>query len=262
MSDDSAIARSLRAASSAANADAEEDHGLSGSGSRRQGRSERSETDRRREKLCYWCHEPLPPLPEDASYVDEINHYIHDDCRAERDENHRRMDELRAGIGDGSIDSIPEVVRQAVLDRIKTSGFARRCPCLYDSEYGFLGYETHSFSGDDDVDDYDVRNSVDGCEFCGGSGNHDPLPQLLELTDDKAAERWVAEELPRSSGPCDHWTGFPETGWYYDALGYNRQGKGVVRGVTVCNPNLMLGGVITWLEIADLFRPRSQDSLF
>jgi len=25
-------------------------------------------------KLCYWCHEPLPPLPEDADYVDEINH--------------------------------------------------------------------------------------------------------------------------------------------------------------------------------------------
>lgn len=23
-------------------------------------------------ELCYWCHEPLPPLPEDASYVDEI----------------------------------------------------------------------------------------------------------------------------------------------------------------------------------------------
>ena len=31
--------------------------------------------------VCYWCHEPLPPLPEDATYVDEINHYIHDECR-------------------------------------------------------------------------------------------------------------------------------------------------------------------------------------
>lgn len=30
---------------------------------------------------CYWCHELLPPLPEDASYVEEINHYIHDDCK-------------------------------------------------------------------------------------------------------------------------------------------------------------------------------------
>lgn len=26
-------------------------------------------------KCCYWCHELLPPLPEDASYVDEINRF-------------------------------------------------------------------------------------------------------------------------------------------------------------------------------------------
>ncbi len=48
-------------------------------------------------KLCFWCHEPLPPLPEDASYVDEINHYVHDECRDERDDNNRRMEQLRAG---------------------------------------------------------------------------------------------------------------------------------------------------------------------
>lgn len=213
-------------------------------------------------KLCYWCHEPLPPLPEDASYVDEINHYIHDECRDERDDNNRRMDELRAGIVDGTIDSIPDAVRQAVLDRMKESGFSRRCPCLYDTEHGFQGYESHSFSGDDDVDDYDVRNSVDGCELCAGSGNYDPLPQLVELTDDKAAEGWVAEELPRSSGPCDHWTGVPEEGWYYHALGYNRYGKEATRGVTIYNPDRMVGGVITWAEIADLFRQRVQSSLF
>jgi len=214
-------------------------------------------------KLCYWCHEPLPPLPEDASYVDEINHYAHDACLTERDERNRRMDQLRAGIADGSIESIPEAVRKAVLGRIKTSGFSRRCPCLYDAEYGFQGYETHSFSnGDDDVDDYDTRNSVNECELCGGSGNYDPLPKLLELADDKTAEAWIAEELPRSSGPCDDWTGFPEAGWYYDALGYNRAGKGPVRGVTVYNPQRMLGGVISWLEIVDLFRPRVQSSLF
>lgn len=213
-------------------------------------------------KLCYWCHEPLPALTEDASYVDEINHYIHDECRDERDESNRRVEELRARIADGSTDSIPDVVRKAVLDRIKTAGFSRRCPCLYDAEFGFQGYGTHSFTGDDDVDDYDARNSVDGCELCGGSGTHDPLPQLLELTDDAAAARWVAEELPRSSGPCDLWTGFPERGWYYDALGYNRHSKGKCNGVTVYNPYRMLGGVVDWSEIAELFRPRVQSSLF
>jgi hypothetical protein len=214
-------------------------------------------------KLCYLCHEPLPLLPEDASYVDEINHYAHDVCLAEQDEHNRRMEQLRAGIVEGSIDSIPDVVRQAVLDRFKASGLSRRCPCLYDSEYGFQGYESHSYSnGDDDVDDYDERNSVKNCDLCGGLGNYDPLPKLLELTDDKAAEAWIAEELPRSSGPCGHWTGFADEGWHYDALGYNRVGRGPVRGVTLYNPEQMLGGVISWLEIADLFRPRVQSSLF
>lgn len=100
------------------------------------------------------------------------------------------------------------------------------------------------------------------CELCNGSGSYDPLPQLLELTDDKAAEAWIAEELPRSSGPCDLWRGFPEKGWYYDALGYKRVAKRPVRGVILYNPNLMLGGLISWLEIADLFRQRVQSSLF
>jgi hypothetical protein len=69
-------------------------------------------------RLCYWCHEPLPPLREDASYVDEINHVrpalrsspprdIHDACRDERDDNNRRMEQLRAGIAGDSIDSHP-----------------------------------------------------------------------------------------------------------------------------------------------------------
>lgn len=43
---------------------------------------------------------------------------------------------------------------------------------------------------------------------------------------------------------------------------YNRYGKEAVRGVTLYNPERMLGGVISWLEIADLFRPRVQPSLF
>ena len=214
-------------------------------------------------KLCYWCHELLPPLPEDASYVDEINHYAHEACLEERDERNRRMDLLRAGIVDGTVDSIPDVVRQAVLDRIKGSGFSRRCPCLYDPAHGFQGYETHSYSSDEaGVDDYDERNSLKDCALCEGSGDYDPLPKLLELTDDKAAEAWIAEELPRSSGPCDLWTGFPEAGWYYDSLGYNRVGKGPVRGVTLYNPDQMLGGVIRWAEITELFRARVAQTLF
>ena len=212
-------------------------------------------------ELCYWCHDPLPPLPEEASYVDEINHYIHDECRDERDENNRRMDELRAGIAEGTIDSIPEVVRDAVLDRIKRVGFARRCPCLYDEAYGFSGYDVGSF-GTDDEDDYDARNSVASCGLCGGSGTYDPLRGLLRITDDKAAAAWVERELPKSAGPCDLWTGFPEDGWHYEALGYHRKGKGAVRGVTVYHLDQMAGGVITWLEIADMFRPRVQSSLF
>jgi hypothetical protein len=52
------------------------------------------------------------------------------------------------------------------------------------------------FSGDDDEVDYDARNSVNGCELCDGSGTYDPLPKLLELTDDEAAERWVADRAP------------------------------------------------------------------
>ena len=210
---------------------------------------------------CYWCHEPLPPLPEEASYVDEINHYIHDECRDERDEANDKRETLLSGIAEATMDHIPAVVREAVLDRMRRLGFARRCPCLYDETYGFRGYDSHSFDADDDAD-YDARNSVAGCQLCRGSGDYDPLPQLLEVTDDEAAAAWVAEELPKSAGPCDLWTGFPQQGWYYEALGYHRKGKGAVRGVTLYNLEQMAGGVITWLEIADLFRPRVQSSLF
>jgi hypothetical protein len=52
-------------------------------------------------------------------------------------------------------------------------------------------------------------------------GSYDPLPKLLELKDDRAAEAWIAQGLPHSSGLCDHWSGLPEAGWYYAALGYN-----------------------------------------
>ena len=207
-------------------------------------------------EFCYWCHESLPPLPEEAGYVDEINHYIHDECRDERDETNRRRETLLTSIAEGTMDCIPEIVREAVLDRIRRLGFSGRCPCLYDEAYGFRGYDTHDLGADDS------DNAVGACELCSGSGTHDPLVQLLELTDDKAAATWVAEELPKSAGPCDLWTGFPEKGWHYEALGYHRKGKGTVRGVTLYNLDQMAGGVIAWLDIADLFRPRVQSSLF
>ena len=162
---------------------------------------------------------------------------------------------LLTGIAEGTIDRIPEIVREVVLDRIRRLGFSRRCPCLYDEAYGFGGYDVTTFGADDS--DNDGRTA---CELCGGSGNYDPLPQLLELTDDKAAAAWVAEELPKSAGPCDLWTAFPEEGWHYEALGYHRKGKGAVRGVTLYNLDQMAGGVITWLDIADVFRPRPVES--
>ncbi|MBA2312215.1 MAG: hypothetical protein H0V97_05370 [Actinobacteria bacterium] len=103
-----------------------------------------------------------------------------------------------------SIDSIPDVVRQAVVDRIQDLGFSRRCPCLSrdavgpsaatapggktkpdrkddnDAEHGYLGYESHSYATDEDtdVDNYDERNSAESCNLCGGSGSYDPLPKL------------------------------------------------------------------------------------
>ena len=205
---------------------------------------------------CYWCHDALPPLPEDASYVDEVNHYIHESCREQRDDQSSRREELLTGIAERAIESIPDVVRAAVLDRIKRLGFSRRCPCLYDEAHGFRGYDSHDFGSDDS------ENAIVACTLCGGSGTFDPLPQLLELPDDNAAFAWVEQELPKSAGPCDLWTGFPEKGWHYEALGFHRKGKGAVRGVTLYNLDQMTGGVITWLEIADLFRPRVQSSLF
>ncbi len=57
-------------------------------------------------------------------------------------------------------------------------------------------------------------------------------------------------------------TGFPEEGGTTTPLGYNRHGNGGVGGVTVYSPQRMLGGVITWAEIAETFRPRKQSSLF
>lgn len=213
------------------------------------------------EKFCYWCHELLPPLPDDATYVDEINHCIHDDCRDARDELNRRRDELEARVAEGS-DDLPEHIRTAILDLLAARGFEQRCPCLYDPEHGFRGYGTHRHDCEDETEDYDEVNAVSGCPLCGGTGTHDPLPDLLATTDDDAAARWVEEHIQRGAGPCDHWRGFPETGWYYNALSYSRSSKTKPRGVTVFNYDLMLGGTITYGEIAERFRPRVQASLF
>ena len=152
------------------------------------------------EKACYWCHEPLPPLPEDALYVDEINHYIHDDCRDARDDLNRRRDELEGRVAEGS-DDLPQHIRTAILDLLAARGFERRCPCLYDPEHGFQGYRSHSYDYDEDREDYDSFNAVPSCELCAGSGTHDPLPELLGISDDSAAARWVEEHIQRGAGP-------------------------------------------------------------
>ena len=206
------------------------------------------------EKSCYWCHEPLPPLPDDATYVDEINHYIHDDCRDARDELNRRRDELERRVAEG-LDNIPTEVRERMLTWFEERGFARRCPCLYDPAFGFKGYRSHTW-GDEDELDYDARNAIPRCRLCSGTGTHDPLPELLELRDDAAAARWVEEHLPKGAGPTRI------EGWYYSALGYARTSKKTPAGVTLFNYDTMQGGTIAWLELADRFRPRTQSSLF
>lgn len=57
---------------------------------------------------------------------------IYDARRDQSDEKNRSMEQLRADIGDGSIDSILDNLRGFVLDPLKTEGFCRRCPCLLD----------------------------------------------------------------------------------------------------------------------------------
>lgn len=212
-------------------------------------------------KLCYWCHEPLPPLPEDASYVEEINHVIHVDCKDARDTFNRRRDELEGRVAEGS-DDLPGHIRVAILDLLAARGFEGRCPCLYDPEHGFQRYATHRYDYDEETDDHHSLNAVPNCELCRGSGTHDALPELLAIRDDAAAARWVEEHIQRGAGPCDHWRGFREGGWYYNALSYSRSSKSKPSGVMVFNYDLMLGGTITYAEIAERFRPRVQSSLF
>ena len=57
----------------------------------------------------------------------------------------------------------------------------------------------------------------------------------------------------RSVRPLD---GLPRELLVLRRAGLNRHGSGKCGGVTVYNPERMHGGVITWAEIADLFRPR------
>ncbi len=82
------------------------------------------------------------------------------------------------------------------------------------------------------------------------------MPELVALRDDLAAAAWVAEHFSRGSGPAGI------DGWYYNALSYTRHSEKTPGGVRLYNYDTMEGGTLTWLEIADRFRPRTQSSLF
>jgi hypothetical protein len=81
-------------------------------------------------RFCFWCHEPLPPLSEHASYVDEINHSIHDACRDERDDNNRRMEQLGRESSMARSTQYPTRFVKRFLIASKTSGSmdSRRTP--------------------------------------------------------------------------------------------------------------------------------------
>ncbi|MDQ3954500.1 MAG: hypothetical protein M3285_03000 [Actinomycetota bacterium] len=130
----------------------------------------------------------------------------------------------------------------------------RHCPCLYDPAHGFRGYDSH-VRGADGLD-YDERNTLPGCPLCDGSGGHDPLPDLLAITDDGAAARWVRDHIWQATGPLRG-----AEGWHHSfvrLLAIDVPTDGVV----LYNVVLMQGSVLSWGEIAEVFRPRSQQSLF
>jgi hypothetical protein len=59
-------------------------------------------------RFCYWCHEPLPPLPPGAKFADEMSApSMHPDCLAERDAlNAQRAELERAALrGDSTLTS-------------------------------------------------------------------------------------------------------------------------------------------------------------
>lgn len=205
-------------------------------------------------RYCTWCHQPLPPLADDASHVDELNHTMHDPCREGRDHFLESRDVLWAAIAAESADPIPAAVRESYLAGILDAGLVRRCPCLYDPDYGFQGYDSHSWDRTDGRD-YDEHNAIPGCPLCAGTGRHDRLPELLVIHDDTAAATWIQDKIWLGAGPLR-----AHEGWYYSTL--ERFDDRRVEGVVLYNVDLMQGGVIAWRDIAEVFRPRVQQSFF
>lgn len=203
---------------------------------------------------CTWCHEPSAALPKNAGYVAELNHTMHDDCREGRDVFLANRDLLMASIADETADAVPPAIRAAYLAGVREAGLVRRCPCLYDLHHGFRGYDSHS--RDRTVGrDHDERNAIPGCPLCAGTGRHDRLPELLAIHDDATAADWIKDKILLGAGPLR-----PHDGWYYSTL--ERSGGRPVDGVVLYNVALMQGGVIAWSDVAELFRPRVQQSFF
>lgn len=203
---------------------------------------------------CTWCHQLLPALANDASYVDELNHTMHDPCRGERDAFLQNRDALWAAIAAGTADPIPARVREAYLAGVRDAGLVHRCPCLYDPDRGFQGYDSHSWDRAHGRD-YDERNAVLGCPLCAGTGRHDRLPELLAISDDTAAAHWIKDKILLGAGPLR-----ANEGWYYSTL--ERFDGRRVEGVVLYNVELMKGGVLAWRDVAEVFRPRVQQSFF
>ena len=111
------------------------------------------------EHLCYciWCHEPLPALADDASFVEELNHTIHDHCRVDRDAFLENRDLLMRSIAARIAAPIPTAVRDAYLEGVRDAGLVRRCPCLWAPEHGFRGFDGTSWERGDGRDDDGVR---------------------------------------------------------------------------------------------------------
>ncbi|MDQ3964624.1 MAG: hypothetical protein M3277_12060 [Actinomycetota bacterium] len=203
---------------------------------------------------CAWCHEPLPALPEDASYVDELNHTMHDHCRKDQNAFLENRDLLMASIADATADPMPVAIRVAYLESVRDAGLVRRCPCLYDLDHGFRGYASHSWDRADGRD-YDARNAVPGCPLCAGTGRHDRLPELLTIKDDAVAAHWIKDKILLGAGPLRG-----HGGWYHSTL--ERSGGRRVDGVVLYNVTLLQGGIIAWMDVAEVFRPRVQQSFF
>jgi hypothetical protein len=155
--------------------------------------------------------------------------------------------------GAGTADPIPAGVRDEYLAGILDAGLVRRCPCLYDPDHGFRGYDSHSWDRADGRD-YDERNAIPGCPLCACTGRYDCLPELLATHDDAAAVAWIKDKILLGAGPL-HARGLV----LLDPGALRRR---PVDGVVLYNVDLMQGGVIAWRDIAEVFRPRVQQSFF